>query len=399
LKRLIEQEQVQAALRAIQEDAKQTLAEQLAMCEIPAPSYYEKERAEYVKKKFEEIGLEEVHMDEVGNVYGTLSGTGEGPTLVLAAHLDTVFPMETDVTVRKEGNIYHCPGINDDTRAVAELFTIARAMKNTGLRLRGKLIFCANVCEEGLGDLKGTKYLFQHMPGIDGFISIDDPQTGAIIWQAVGSLRYKVIFTGRGGHSLDDFGLPNPIHAMGRAIQKIADLHVPKEPKSTFNVGVVKGGTSVNTIPSEASMLVDLRSVSPEELTRLSNCVKEIIRKSVEEENNRWTSEYKVQADMICRGDRPAGSQDADSAIVQAACEATKALGMEPQMLGARSTDANIPISMGIPAVTVGRGGKQGGIHTLQEWFDPTDAWLGPQRDLLLLLRLGGLDGLKKGEE
>jgi acetylornithine deacetylase/succinyl-diaminopimelate desuccinylase-like protein len=407
----MEQEPIKAALQAIREDAEQTLAEQLAMCEIPAPSFYEKERARYVKNKFEEIGLEDVHMDEIGNVFGSISGKEPGPTILLAAHLDTVFPMETDVTVRKEGSTYHCPGINDDTRAVAELFTIARAMKRTDLQLPGKLIakhpvkrsgrpfhlvFCANVCEEGLGDLKGTKYIFQHMSGIDAFISIDDPQTGAIIWQAVGSLRYEVIFTGRGGHSLDDFGLPNPIHAMGRAIQKISDLQVPQEPKTTFNVGVVKGGTSVNTIPAEASMLVDLRSVSAEELLRLNDKVKAAIHQAVEKENARWSSEHKVQVDIVCRGDRPAGTQNRDSAIVKAAFEATKALGIEPQMLGARSTDANIPISLGIPAVTVGRGGKQGGIHTLQEWFDPADAWLGPQRDLLLVAMLAGMDTREK---
>jgi cell division protein FtsW (lipid II flippase)/acetylornithine deacetylase/succinyl-diaminopimelate desuccinylase-like protein len=398
VKRLLEHAGVQAALSYIRQDAERTFGEQLEMCEIPAPSFQEGTRADYVKNKFEKIGLEQVHVDEAGNVLGMICGTALGPTILLAAHLDTVFPIETDVTVRKEGGRYYCPGINDDTRALAEFFTIARSMKESGLRLQGDLIFCANVCEEGLGDLKGTKYLFQNGPHIDGFISIDDPETGAIIHEAVGSHRYEVIFSGHGGHSLDDFGLPNPIHAMGRTIQKIADFQVPKSPKTTFNVGVVQGGTSVNTISQSASMLVDLRSTSEAELKRLSKLLRQAIEQAVEEENARWTSDQPVKAKILQRGNRPAGSQDADAPIVRAAREAALLVGIEPVFVGAKSTDANVPISLGIPAITVGRGGKEGGVHTLQEWFEPEKEWLGPQRDLLLLLGLGGLDGCLDAE-
>jgi acetylornithine deacetylase/succinyl-diaminopimelate desuccinylase-like protein len=384
---------VQAALSYIRRDAERTFGEQLEMCEIPAPSFQEKKRAAYVKNKFEEIGLENVYLDEVGNVLGTILGTAAGPTIVLAAHLDTVFPIETDVTVRKEDGRYYCPGINDDTRALAELFTIARSMKESGLQLQGDLIFCANVCEEGLGDLKGTKYLFQNGPHIDGFVSIDDPSTGAIIYEAVGSHRYEVIFTGHGGHSLDDFGLPNPIHAMGRAIQKIADFQVPKSPKTTFNVGVVQGGTSVNTISQSASLLVDLRSTGEVELKLLSESLYQAMEQAAAEENARWVSDKPVQVEIRECGDRPAGSQDAEAPIVRIAREASVLIGIEPELVGAKSTDANVPISMGIPAITVGRGGRESGVHTLQEWFVPDQEWLGPQRDLLLLLGLGGLDG------
>lgn len=393
MKRLLEHNQVKTALSFIRQEDERTLEEQLIMCRIPAPSYQEKERAEYVRARFEEIGLANVHMDEIWNVFGTIPGTGQGPSLMLAGHLDTVFPMETDLTVRKEGNVYHCPGINDDTRAVAELFTIARAMKASGLRLKGDLTFCANVCEEGLGDLKGVKHIFKDADRIDGFVSIDDSETGGIVYRAVGSLRYEVLFTGRGGHSLTDFGLPNPIHALGRAIQKIADLQVPESPRTTFNVGVIQGGTSVNTISGSASMLVDLRSCDAGELGRLDRELKRAVELAAEEENARWKSDEKVRAEIRPKGDRPAGSQPENCAIVEIAKEAARLLGLEPKLLDACSTDANIPISMGIPAVTVGRGGREGGVHTIHEWFEPEKAWLGPQRDLLLLLGLGGLEG------
>lgn len=402
MKGLLEHEQVKMALQFIREDDERTLQEQLELCEIPAPSYEERARAEYVEVKFREAGLRDVHIDGAGNVLGSIRGTGKGPTVMLAAHLDTVFPGETEVKVRREGNLYQCPGINDDTRAVAELFTIARAMSRVGLRPQGELIFCANVCEEGLGDLKGVKYIFENRRDIDGFVSIDDPETGGIIYKAVGSLRYEVIFTGRGGHSFTDFGLPNPIHAMGRAIQKISDFQVPEVPRTTFNVGVIHGGTSVNTVSGSASMLVDLRSESPEELERLSREMECAVEQAAEEENLRWEKdgkvcgEEKIRVEIVQRGNRPAGAQKADCPAVQAARNAALLLGMEPELLGACSTDANIPISLGIPALTVGRGGREGGVHTIHEWFEPVESWLGPQRDLLLVLGLGGLEGCVK---
>lgn len=393
MKRLLENNRVREALRYIRRDDGRTLEEQLELCSIPAPSFQEKARADYVLAKFQEIGLADVREDEAGNVMGVIPGKGQGPVVMLAGHMDTVFPAETDVIVNREGNVYRCPGINDDTRAVAELFTIARAMKAAGLRLKGDLIFCADVCEEGLGDLRGIKHIFEKGPRVDYFISIDDPETGGIVYRAVGSRRYEVRFTGRGGHSLTDFGIPNPVHAMGRAIQKISDFQVPDNPRTTFNVGVVQGGTSVNTISGSASMLVDFRSVSTEELDRLSRKLEETVERSVEEENRRWHSKENVRAEIILKGDRPAGSQEKDCPIVQAAIEAAHLAGIEPKLLDACSTDANIPMSLGIPAVTVGRGGREGGVHTLQEWFEPLESWLGPQRDLLLILGLGGTEG------
>lgn len=394
MKKLMNHEKVRAALEYIRKDDERTLGELLEMCVIPAPSYHEKEKAEYVKKKFEQIGLSDVQMDDIWNVTGRIPGSGSGPTVMLAAHTDTVFPADTDLTIRKERNRYSCPGINDDTRAVAELFTIARAMMETGLKLQGDLIFCANVCEEGLGDLRGVKHIFQNRQGIDGFVSIDNQVTGGIIYTATGSHRYEVCFTGCGGHSFSDFGLPNPIHALGRAIRKIADFQTPKYPKTTFNVGVINGGTSVNTISASASMLVDLRSDSREELERLGRELRTAVESAVEEENCRWESEEKLQVRMTMCGNRPAGTQDPDSPIVRTAWEAALLVGIQPELRYESSTDANVPISMGIPAIAVGRGGNEGKMHTVQEWFEPVEAWLGPQRDLLLVLGLGGLDGV-----
>jgi tripeptide aminopeptidase len=390
---LLKNETVGKAIQFIKDDDSRTLREHLELCEIPAPSHNEAKRALYVKDKFEEIGLCKVKIDPVGNVMGTIYGTGNGPVIMLAAHTDTVFPIETDLKVRQEGNVYYCPGINDDTRAVAELFTIARAMQTFGIRAQGDIIFCANVCEEGLGDLKGVKYVFDPPNSIAAFVSIDNPVTGGIVYTATGSHRYQVTFRGCGGHSFADFGLPNPIHAMGRAINTISQFQVPKHPKTTFNVGIIEGGTSVNTISASCSMLVDIRSDSDGELNRLSRELQEAVDLAVKAENQRWESNEKVVAEIEMKGNRPAGAQPPDCMIVKTAWEAAELLGIEPELRDESSTDANIPISMGIPAITVGRGGKEGKVHTVHEWFEPVDAFLGPKRDLLLILGLAGLDG------
>ena len=272
---ILENEKIKQALEYIKEEDPVTTQDTLNMCQIPAPSYKEEKKAEYIRERFREIGLRDVRIDAVGNVLGIWPGTGEGPSVMLAAHTDTVFPEGTDLSIRKEGNRYYCPGINDDTHAVAEMIAVAKAMIHADLHTKGDLIFCANVCEEGLGDLRGVKYLFgydnkasEECPEVDAFVSIDNQYTGGVIYTATGSHRYEVTFTGRGGHSFQNFGIPNPIHAMGRAIAQIAEFQVPNEPKTTFNVGVIQGGTSVNTISGSASMLVDLRSDSEEELKR-----------------------------------------------------------------------------------------------------------------------------------
>lgn len=395
---------VQEALKFLEEDDERTLQETLEMCQIPAPSYQEEKKAEYVFHKMQEAGLEDVHIDAVGNVLGTRKGAGNGPRIVLAGHTDTVFPMETDLTLKQEGNRYSCPGIGDDTRAVAELLSIVRAMKAAGIRGEGDLVFCANVCEEGLGDLRGTKHVFgvdgDALHQYDGFISIDDKNTSGIIYQAVGSERYLVTFHGTGGHSYTGFGIPSPIHAMGRAIAKISDFQVPADPKTTFTVGVVNGGSSVNVIAEEASMLVDMRSLDADALAELSAKFHKAVEEAVEEENARWGLEInasdRITVTFEQKGKRPAGIQEKQCQIVQAANAANQALGLETLYIGAASTDANIPISLGIPAITVGWGGKGGGEHTIHEWYEHAESWKGPQRDLILLLALSGYQGIQK---
>ncbi len=390
---------VQEALQFLCEDDERTLREHLEMCQIPAPSYEEGEKAEYVRKKMMDAGLEDVHIDEVGNVLGTWKGTGNGPRIMIAGHTDTVFPRETDLTLKKEGERYSCPGIGDDTRAVAELLNLARALNATGIHGEGDIVFCANVCEEGLGDLRGIKHAFKDMANghYDGFVSIDDKNTSGIIYQAVGSERYLVTFHGTGGHSFTGFGIPNPIHAMGRAIAKISDFQTPKDPKTTFSVGVINGGTSVNVIAAECSMLVDMRSVDAGELEKLSVKFHQAVENAVQEENARWEDkDNRITVTFEQKGKRPAGTQDKSCQIVQAANAANQALGMETLYIGAASTDANIPISLGIPAITVGWGGKGGGEHTVHEWYEHTESWKGPQRDLLLLLALSGYKECKK---
>lgn len=403
--------QINQALEFIKAEDDNTTQETLRMCQIAAPSFHEEKKAEYVCKRFEQIGLSDVHIDEVGNVLGTWHGTGKGPVIMLAAHTDTVFPIDTDVTVKKEGNRYYCPGINDDTHAVAEIITVAKAIVKHNIQTCGDIIFCANVCEEGLGDLKGIKHVFgkdtkiAEADGmksgqklhIDAFVSVDNQVTGGIIYTATGSHRYEVKFKGNGGHSFADFGLPNPIHAMGRAIAKIADFKVPDNPKTTFNVGVVNGGTSVNTISADSAFLMDIRSDSREELDRMSKQFFEAVNESVKEENARWDSDKpQVTVSIKPVGNRPAGVQDKNCEIVKAAWQAAQIVGVIPELRYESSTDANIPISMGIPAVTVGRGGMEGGMHTLHEWYEPVEAWLGPQRDMLLVLMLAGVDSYCK---
>ena len=389
---------VQEALQFLHEDDERTLREHLEMCQIPAPSYEEGEKAEYVKQKMVDAGLSDVHIDEVGNVLGTWKGTGNGPRIMIAGHTDTVFPRETDLTLKKEGERYSCPGIGDDTRAVAELLSLARALNATGAHGEGDIVFCANVCEEGLGDLRGIKHAFKNSTNhYDGFISIDDKNTSGIIYQAVGSERYLVTFHGTGGHSFTGFGIPNPIHAMGRAIAKISDFQTPKNPKTTFSIGVVNGGTSVNVIAAECSMLIDMRSVDAGELAKLSSKFHQAVEEAVQEENARWEDkDNRITVAFEQKGKRPAGTQEKSCQIVQAANAANQALGMETLYIGAASTDANIPISLGIPAITVGWGGKGGGEHTIHEWYEHKESWKGPQRDLLLILALSGYEDVRK---
>ena len=392
---LLKDPAVKASVDAIKASEAQTIADQIRFCEIPAPEFKEEVRGQELKRVFTQLGLQNVRVDKVGNVLGDYPGAAARPHLVLAAHLDTVFPEGTDVKVKREGNLLKGPGIGDDCRGLAVMVAIVREMKKANVKTPGSITFVANVGEEGLGDLRGVKALFRDDKTIDGFISIDGAEPDRITYLATGSHRYRIKFKGPGGHSFGAFGLPSAIHAMGRAIAKIGDLQTPKKPKTTFTVGTVQGGTSVNAIAGDAEMEVDMRSDDNAPLLEIEAKILKAVKDAVAEENARWASD-KIGVEIKLVGDRPAGIQPLETPTVQAAFLATGALGMKPRAEGASSTDSNLPISLGIPAVTLGRGGKGGANHSLGEWWDPTDAYLGPQRHFLTLLTLVGIEGVAK---
>jgi acetylornithine deacetylase/succinyl-diaminopimelate desuccinylase-like protein len=318
-------------------------------------------------------GLADVEMDPEGNVMGVRRGTGGGPMLAIVAHLDTVFPEGTDVTVKREGTKLMAPGIGDDTRGLALALALIRAMDAAKFQTAGDILFVGNVGEEGEGDLRGVKYLLQkgrYRDRIKLFIAIDGGAQGTITNGALGSRRYRVTFKGPGGHSYGAFGLVSPAFAMGHAISKFSRIKVPESPKTTFNVGVVEGGTSVNSIPFEMSMDVDMRSESRDALMALEKSLLQVVREAVDEENRaRSTREGAIAADLKLIGDRPSGETPVDSPIVRTASAAVKAFGLTPSYR-ISSTDSNVPISMGIPAITIGRGGRGDRAHALDEWVD-----------------------------
>ncbi|GAA0327762.1 M20/M25/M40 family metallo-hydrolase [Bacillus carboniphilus] len=393
--RLLENEDVIRGLDYLKKDHDHTTKEQIELTAISAPTFQEEVRGEAYKKKLLELGIEDIQTDEVGNVFGIRKGSGTGPRLVLCAHLDTVFPEGTD-TIHKEvdGKIY-APGIADDGRGLAAVLTIVRALNAANIQTEGDLIVGATVGEEGLGDLRGVKALFENRNDMDGFISIEPGNPAGVIYLATGSARYNVTYQGPGGHSFGAFGTPSAVHALGRAIAMLADMETPKEPKTTFNVGTVTGGTTVNTIAARANMVIDLRSTSQEELALLEDRALAIIKKAADDENNRWGQDA-IKVDIELVGNRPAGSQSEESAIVKSSLAAAQVLGFSPVLEQPSSTDSNVPISLGVPAVTLGGGGKFGGIHTKEEYFDPTDAYYGPQKILLTILGLIGVAGVSK---
>ncbi|MGD6856760.1 M20/M25/M40 family metallo-hydrolase [Bacillus infantis] len=378
---------VQKGLSFLKNDNDRTSADQKELTSIPAPTFEEGERGEYYRRRLEELGIEDISKDDAGNIFGLRKGTGNGPRIAVCAHLDTVFPAGTDtVPKEKDGKIY-APGIADDGRGLAAVLTLIRAFNETGIETEGDILFGATVGEEGLGDLNGVKALFGQDHGIDGFISIEPGSPERITYLAAGSKRYEIIYKGSGGHSFGDFGTPSAIHAAGKAIAGIADLKVPEDPKTTFNVGIVSGGTSVNTIAAEARLIIDLRSVSADELAKVENEALSIIKGAAGAGSG-------ITVEIKQVGDRPAGSQDIESAIVQTAAEASRQLGFTASFEKASSTDSNVPIALGIPAVTLGGGGSFGGIHTLEEYFDPKEAYYGPQAIFLCILGLAGVKGI-----
>lgn len=386
--KLLQDAAVKAAVQAARDDEAQTIEDQVRLCEIPAPPFKETARGKAYADAFRSLGLKNVRVDKEGNVLGERPGAAPRPHLVFTAHLDTVFPEETDVTVKREGTVLRGPGIGDDCRGLAVVLAVVRALNKANVQTPGTITFVGTVGEEGLGDLRGVKALFRDtLKGqVDRFVSIDGTGLG-ITHIGVGSLRYRVVFKGPGGHSYGAFGLANPIHALGRAMAKIGDFQVPREPKTTFNVGRIGGGTSVNSIAFESWMEVDMRSADAAALKSVDANFHKAVDSALVEENERWSNNGRLTVEKNLVGDRPAGRTAANSPIVEAAVSVTKALGF-PVSLDEGSTDSNIPMSLGIPAVTIDGGGRGQGAHALGESFDSTNSWQGTQRATLLAIAL-----------
>jgi acetylornithine deacetylase/succinyl-diaminopimelate desuccinylase-like protein len=385
---------VASAFRFFERNAEAITEEQIRICSVPASPFAERERAEYLREKFTSLRLTEVEIDEEGNCLGLIEGASRSPLIVVSAHLDTVFSADTDFTVVKREDRLLAPGIADDGCGLVALIALAQAIQTERIRTEGSILFVGTVGEEGEGNLRGVRHLFTRgrwASKIDAFLSFDGPGVDRITNRALGSRRYRVEISGPGGHSWGDFGLPNPVHALGRAISRLAAYPVPKEPRTTFNVGRIEGGTSVNAIPGKATMEVDLRSTAETELRRLDAFFRRAMKDAADEENGKRRAgdpELKVRVDLI--GERPTGETPADSPLVELAIEATRTLGYEAR-LDQSSTDSNLPISLGIPAITLGAGGTSGFSHTLDEWYDPRGRDVGLKRGLLVVLGIVGL--------
>jgi di/tripeptidase len=364
-----------AAMATLDQDHDRIVADTITLTEIPAPPFKEEKRARAYMEMLKAHGLSDVEMDAEGNVMGLRRGTGKpgGPIVVIAAHLDTVFPEETNVKVRREGTKLFAPGVGDDTHSLAVLLGYVRALDAAKIKTKKDILFVGNVGEEGPGDLRGVRYLFtkgEYKDRIAAFFSMDGTSAPRVTSGAVGSRRYRVTFKGPGGHSYGAYGLVNPMAAMGTTVVEMNKIKTPPQPKTTYATSVVGGGTSVNSIPDAIWLEVDMRSESKEELAKIDAQFLQIVEGAVSAENAaRSTAAGKISAEVKMIGDRPTGNTREDAEIVQMTAAAVRAAGYSP-ILGASSTDSNMPISLGIPAVTIGSGGQGGRAHALDEWID-----------------------------
>jgi len=385
---------VTSAMRHIEDIEPQSRRDLIELTEIPAPPFAEEARAARFAEMLREAGLTDVSTDDVGNVIGRRPGTDGGRVVGYSAHLDTVFPAETDVTVRFDDDKMFAPGIGDNTRGLVTVLGVLRAMQHAGIETEADVLFIGNVGEEGLGDLRGVKHLFRDgAEKIDALIAVDGGESERIVFGGVGSHRYRVTFKGPGGHSWGAFGLANPHHALGRAIQ-IFDENAPTVTtvgeKTSYNIGRIGGGTSINSIPFESWMEVDMRSGSQYKLDVIDAVLQAAIEQALQEENEGRADGAALTVDVERVGTRPAAMGDANSPLVQRAMAATKVFDVEPS-LQISSTDANLPISLGVPAVTMSRGGVGGGAHSLDEWWQNKDGHVGIQIGLVTLLMEAGL--------
>ena len=366
----------QTAVATLDKEHGRIVEDGIRLTEIPSPPFGEKVRAQEFEKMLKAVGLADVQIDAEGNVTGLRKGTrGDGKVVVVSAHMDTVFPAGTDVKVKRQGTRLSAPGIGDDTMSMSVLLGFVRAMKAAGIGTRDDILFVGTVGEEGPGDLRGVRHLFTKGPykdRIKAFFSVESGDINRITHGGVGSKRYRVTFSGPGGHSFNAFGVVNPMFAQAEAATAFSRIQVPATPKTTYSIGLIGGGTSVNSIPVESWMEVDMRSESVTELKRVEDRLLKIVQEAADGENfARSTKEGKVTVEAKLIGDRPAGSTDVKSELVQAARAAIEAGGYKV-VYGWSSTDSNMPMSLGIPAITIGRGApdKSGRSHSLDEWMD-----------------------------
>jgi tripeptide aminopeptidase len=372
---------------------------QLDLARIPAPPFGEQARSEWLLVRFLELGLDDAHSDNVGNVFGIRPGRGNR-CVALSAHIDTVFPAGTPLNVRQQGSRLYGPGVSDNGAGVIALLAIAGALRESPIRHSAPLLFIGNVGEEGEGDLRGMRHIFSEQRWRDSIacnVVLDGAGNDTIVTEALGSRRFEVIVRGPGGHSWSDFGAPNPIVVLARAIEIFTQTPVPTSPKTTFNIGVIRGGTSVNSIPESASMRVDIRSTSTAEIERLERVLRVTLDHAIETENvameSRQTSQrrpFGLSSEVVIIGNRPGGELAPGTRLLQVVRATDAHLGNVAQVQRA-STDANIPLSLGREAIAIGGGGTGGGAHTLQEWFDSSGRDVGLKRILLILLALAGV--------
>jgi acetylornithine deacetylase/succinyl-diaminopimelate desuccinylase-like protein len=377
---------------------------QMESTKIAAPPFGEAARGAWLADRFREIGLHDVHLDNVGNVFGIRPGYGSR-FVSLSAHIDTVFPAETPLDIRQQGSRLYGPGISDNSAGIAAMLAVASVLASTRISHALPFLFIGNVGEEGEGDLRGMRHVFATPRWRDAIaysVIVDGAGTDTIVAEALGSRRFEAIVRGPGGHSWSDFGAPSPVIALSRAVEAFSRTPLPASPKTTFNVGVIRGGTSVNSIPESASMKVDLRSTSAAEIDRLESALRLAIEQAVDSEN-RSAAEYgkpmppalqsflqkSVESEVVEIGNRPAGELAADARLLKVIRAVDAQLGNTAQIERA-STDANIPLSLGREAISIGGGGSGGGVHTLQEWFDCHGRDLGLRRILLTMLTLSG---------
>ncbi len=397
MKALAANPQVCAALKQAEEEQEKRIAEQIELVEIPAPPFKEELRAKAFAQMLRINGLTDVTQDELGNVIARRKGKGNGPVLVLGAHIDTVFAEGTPIKVRKEGNTYYAPGISDDATGLSSLLQVARALHDQKIETEGDIVFVGTLGEEGNGDLRGSKALWNAPNDYDGMIVVDFASVHRLTKGGVGCKRYRITFEGPGGHSMKKFGINgSAVHGICRLVHKIDMIDYPKDPVCTFNVGVIKGGTTVNSIAAQAEIELDIRSYEQKSLEKFVASILPLVEESVKEENEYWhlSDAGKISAKIEQIGDRPAGVNPDDSPVIQASYAAMQELGIELKNYNFGATDQNVPLSRGIPATTQGAGGTEDYNHSVKEYWNCEKAYLGPQLTILTILALVGLKGV-----